>query len=104
MRSLPGNALPVRVDHTGNTKLVRLIAPTKCQHYVWRIGCVDFCLGKRKGSIHPFSGEDDTGKIRSLQKLNQPVDYRRIVLHDIKEHTAAAAHRQEFTRLRFRLE
>ena len=44
VRSFPGLAVPISIDHSGDAELILLLRAPKCHHDVSTIGCIDLNL------------------------------------------------------------
>src|SRR6266576_6956079 len=97
---LPCLALPIRVNHSWNTKWIFRIVPAKSHHHVWRVLTIDLRLIETECPLHRFLRENDSGKICLLQKFNQPTRNRRIIPNHVKKNGAAVSNQHNLSGFR----
>ena len=98
---LPCGALPIGINHPRNTELIFLFVPTKCHHHVWRLWTVNLRLVETERSRQRISHENNAGKIRLLQKLNEKTCDGRVVSDDINKNAATVPDQHDISRFWF---
>src|SRR6266480_5580819 len=97
---LPCLALPIRVNHSWNTKWIFRIVPAKSHHHVWRVFTIDPGFTKIECSRQRFLRKNDSGKICLLQKFNQPTRNRSIMPNHVKKNGAAVSNQHDVSGFR----
>src|SRR5438046_9680528 len=76
---LPCWSLPIGVNHPWNAELVFRIVPAERHYDIRRMVVLNHRLLHDERSLQRLSSENNSGKIRLLQKFNQTARQRRVV-------------------------
>src|SRR6266513_1368182 len=101
MRPLSCFSLPIRVDHSRDTKLIFFVAPAEGHLHVRPIRTLNRRLVEIERPFHRLFRKNHSGKIGSLQEFNKTTDERLAVSDDIEKNAAAVAGEHDVPRLWF---
>lgn len=100
MCSLPCFSLPIRVDHSRNTKLIFRVAPAESHHHVWCVFIVNSGVIETEGTRHRLFRENDSGEICLLQEFDETMGNLDVVAFNIKQNRAAVSDHYDISAFR----